>query len=340
MRSLRLLSLGLGAAIALTGCASPDAGTDGPVVPSATSTDAGPAEQERETGLTRPAMVFGGDCDAVFSDAELASVMGESLTLGNNHFSELWGGDALFNQNGGFECTWGGQESRVIALVLPEAAVEYTPKAYECSDTHDSYALSCTMESVVNGIRLSGLSTLGQDPAAAVSARDALLAIFAEKAAKQTPVPVPLPAIGSWILPPDCVGIASGADFSAVPGLGAGTTDGGVLGAGKDVTQAEEAIAPGWFPKTCSVQGESVMVEYVPVGGSRWREDEIAARADASPLTLTGVEAAYAVPFDDGRSIVYAFSGPNMLAFTVRYPKNAAGIATTLFASLDATAVR
>ena len=337
MRSLRVVALGLSAVLLLGACASPEE-TEAPT-PTAAPTNAAPAEQRRETGFTRPAAVFNGQCDALFTDAELASVMGEGLTLGSNHFSELWGGDAFFNQDGGFECTWGGQESRVIALVLPEAAVEYTPNASECAETHDSSYPSCAMESIVNGIRLSGLATLGQDPAAAAVARDALLAIFAEKAAKQAPVPVPLPAIGSWMLPPDCVDIASRGDFSAVPGLGAATTDGGLLGAGKDVTQAEEAMAPKWFPKICSVQGESVLVEYVPVGGAGWRENEIAARPDASPLTLRDVKSAYVVPYDDDRSIVYAFSGPNMLAFAVRYPQNAAGIATALFASLDASAV-
>ena len=324
-------------ALVVTGCAAtPDpTGPQGAPSPSATAA----AEQQRETGLTPPAMVFGGKCDALFTDAELASVMGEPLALSTNHFAELWGGDATFNQLGAIECTWKSESTRVIALVLPEGAVDYAPQDAPCGGSHDTDLLSCPMEAVVNGIRLSGLSTLGLDPTAAAAARDALVGIFSTKAAAQSPVPVPLPAIGSWLLPPDCTAAVAGADFSAVPGLGATATAGEGYGYGKDITQAEQALRGNWSTFTCLIMGESVELEFVPIGGARWREQAIAARADASPLSLDGVEAAYAVPYQDGATLVYAFSGPNMLVFPVKFTKNAAGIATALIASLDATAV-
>ena len=338
MRSFRLAAAGFAAMVVLAGCAAPDDPVADVQTLSAPSAESTEAAQVRETGLTRPALVFDGRCDLLFSDAELFAVMGEHLELDKNHFVELWGGDALFNQNGGLECTWWGEYARVVALVLPEAAVGYVPQDYECGTTHDTGVLNCAMESVVNGIRLSGLSGLGLDPVAAVSARDALLSIFAEKAAQVTPVPVPLPAVGSWRLTPSC-DAAAAADFTAVPGLGAGATDAGPPGYGKDTTQAEGAFAQQGYSPSCVLVGESADLEYVASGGARWREPEIGARADAMPLALEGVEVAYGVPYADGKTLVYAFSGPNMLAFTVRFTKNAAGIATAFFASLDATAV-
>ena len=270
-RNIRPAVLGLALAVLLAGCAWP-AGTS-PSQPTSSADESAPEQEEqaRETGLTRPALVFDGRCDLVFTDAELASVMGQTLTLDNNHFSELWGGDGLFNQKGGFECTWSGDRARVIALVLPEAAVDYSPRNYECGVSHDTDDLSCPMESVANEIRLSGISTLGQDAAAAVVARDALLAIFAEKAAEQAPVPVPLPAIGSWQVPVPCAAI-EGADFSAVPGLGADAADAGPPGYGKDTTQAEQAFNLEGYSPSCVLLGESADVEYVAVGGARWRE--------------------------------------------------------------------
>ena len=337
MRTSQLTVLCLAAAVGLAGCASPSA--PGPAVPSPSATASAPAdaEQARETGLTRPALAFNGQCDLLFSDAQLSSVMGAPLALTGNHWDEFWGGDALFAEYGGFECTWISGNARVIALVLPEAAVDYTPQDYECTETHDSSLMSCPMESIVNGLRISGLATLGQDPVAATVARDALLAIFTDKATGQAPVPVPLAAVGSWSLTLDCAGLAAGADFSAVPGLGAGAVDVGALGAGKDISQAESALVA--TESACAVQGDSAMVSFIPVGGARWTEERVAARPEASPLALDGVDAAYGVPYADGTTLVYAYSGPNLLMFQVRYTKNAAAFATALFASLDATAV-
>jgi hypothetical protein len=330
MRSARLLGFVVVASLALSGCAFVEPSPTGSAEPPATSSEPEGQAQQRETGLVRPATVFDGRCDAVFSDAELQSVMGGTLALGANHFTDLWGGDGLFNQNGGFECTWRGEGSRVIALVLPEAAVEYTPEARECGGSHDTDNISCPMESVVNGIRLSGLATLGQDPAAAQEARDALVAIFAEKAATQVPVPVPLPAVGAWALPPDCA-------FSLIPGLGAAATGGDGYGYGKDTTQAERTLSENWLPAACVITGESVDLEFAPIGGGRWHEEAIARRVDATPLALDGVEAAYGVPYHEGLTLIYAFDGPNMLMFSVRFTKNAAGVATALIASLDST---
>jgi hypothetical protein len=345
MRRLRIGVLGLVLTVAISGCVAPDAeSSNRPAGLGATPEATSAAEQQRETGLTRPAIVFGGQCDQLFSDAELASIAGDGLTILPNHFSEVWGGDALFNQNGGFECTWVSDKARVIALVLPEAAVSYSAIDESCRqyghDGPDAY--TCDVEAVVNGIRFSGLSSIGQDEATATAARDALLAIFSDKASRQEPVPVPLPALGSWALPPDCVAVASAADFSTIPGLGADAAAAG-FGYGKEISWAEGVLTGDWFGESCYLAGESANIEFVPIGGARWREAGIAARADATVLTLDGVESAFSVPYvtqgGESLNLVYAFSGPNMLMFTVRYTKNAAGIATAFFAALDATAV-
>jgi hypothetical protein len=337
MKSIRFVALAVVVTAGIGGCAS-TTGTPSstPAAGTFTSAPAVPGQQ-RETGLVRPALVFDGDCGALFSASELQSTMGESMELTNNHFRELWAGDAVFNQYGGFECTWRGEHAQVVALVLPEAAVTYSPAEYACGPTHDA-EMSCYMDSVVNGIRLSGLTGRSQDGALSEAARDALLAIFAEKAALQPPAVIPLPAIGSWPLPSGCTA-ADGADFSTVPGLGAGAVDAGPPGYGKDVTQAEWALGDLGFSPSCMLMGESADIEYAAIGGARWREQAIAARSDATVLDLDGVEAAYAVPYGTDMTLIYAFSGPNMLEFSVRYTKNAAAIATAFFASLDATAV-
>jgi hypothetical protein len=341
VRRTSVIAFGVAVVLALAGCAPTPVDTSSvpslSAAPSLWASAAPTAEaQERETGLTRPALVFDGQCDRLFTDAEIKAVMGSALPLVANHWDEFWSGNELFAQHGGFECTWSSNYARVIALVLPVGAVEYPRSDDACRETHDS-PMSCPMESVTNGIRLSGLVALGVDPAAGSVARDALVTVFDEKAAKQTPVPVPLAAPGSWQLSFDCAAIASAADFSAVPGLGASTVDASGFSAGKDSSQAEKTLAP--IFSSCGLQGESAGIAFIPVGGARWRQEQIAARADATPLNLKGVDAAYSVPFSDRFTLVYAFSGPNMLMFQVRYTKNAAGIATALFASLDSTAV-
>lgn len=266
--------------------------------------------------------------------------MGESLGIRANHFVELWGGGGVIDQAGGLMCTWRGIQSVVIAIVLPEAAVDYLPYDEACSGggTHNSFDSFCRLEEIANGTRLSVWVSGQADPVTLGTQRDVLRAIFLDRIATRDPVPVPIPALGSWLLPPDCAAVVAGADLSAVPGLGSATGDVGG-GYGKDGPQAEFAVADGWSPPTCVINGSGATVEFAPIGGSRWKEESIAARADATALALEGVEAAYGVPYRDGLTLVYAFDGPNMLMFTVRHTKNAAGIATALIASLNATAV-
>lgn len=341
MRSSRIPALALVVLLAVTGCAtsSPPASAP-PQVPSTSASPSGEPEQQRETGLTRPSGVFGGQCDNLFTDAELEAVMGEPLALEANHFRELWGGGGVIDQAGGLMCTWNGTQGLVIAIALPEAAVDYEAPPWDCAEgSHDSYNYSCPLESIVNGTRLSAYVSASTSVDATRVSRDALIAIFSEKAAAVSPVPVPIPAVGAWVLPPDCAAVVAGADLSAVPGLGAGSTGSPYGGYGKDAPMAEGAIAGDWSPPTCVIMGVSAEVEFAPIGGSRWREADLAARADATALTLAGVDAAYGVPYENGTTLVYAFSGPNMLMFAVKFTKNAAGIATALIASLDSTAV-
>lgn len=346
MRSTRFLVLALVALILLSGCQgvirSESPAPSG--VPVDTSSPPVDPVQERETGLTRPAGVFGGQCDALFSDAELEAVMGEPLSLKANHFSDLWGTGGVIDQSGGLMCTWLGNASRVIAVVLPEAAIDEPLAEHACDvgDRHDSFRGLCGLEQVTNGILLSADVSAEVDAETVRTQRDALRLIFIERAAEQPAALVPIPAVGAWVLPPDCESVVAGADLSAIPGLGAGSTGGPGGGYGKEGPPAEFAIAGGWSPPSCTIigEGEGVYVDFVPIGGYRWKEQEVAARSDATPVVLEGIDSAYSVPgYFEGTTFVYAFSGPNMLLFSVRYMTNAAGIATALIASLDATAV-
>lgn len=346
MRSTRFITLALSAALVLAGCASlepADSSESSRPAPTASASPSAEPVQERETGLTRPAAVFGADCGAVFADAELASVMGTPMTIGPNHFTEFWGGGPAIDQAGGLMCRWEGSLSIVVAVVLPDAALDDELTEQECSrgEWHDMYPGFCGLEQITNGLHLSALVSQDADVAVVAAQRDALRAIFIEGALTQTPVPVPIPASGSWVLPPNCEAVVAGADLSAVPGLGAASTGGPGGGYGKQGPPAEFAIVAGWSPPSCTIIGESAYVEFVPIGGHRWKEQEIAARADATPLNIDGVDAAYSVPgYFYESTLVYVFSGPNMLLFSVKYLKNAGGIATALIASLDATAVK
>lgn len=343
MRSSRILAAPIAAVLLLGGCASLSSSGSSPTPAPITSVSSSAEPvQERETGLTRPATVLDADCGALFGDAELASVMGTPMTIAPNHFTEFWGGGPAIDQAGGLMCRWEGTNSTVVAIALPEAAIEETLAERECSrgDRHDLYSGVCGLEQITNEFHLSALVSQDADVAIVATQRDALRAIFIDRALAQTPVPVPIPAVGSWVLPPSCEAVVAGADLSGVPGLGAASTGGPGGGYGKDGPPAEFAIVSGWSPPSCTINGESAYVEFVAVGGHRWKEQEVAARADATPLTLDGVDAAYTVPgYFHESTLVYAFSGPNMLLFSVKYLKNAGGIATALIASLDVTAV-
>ena len=71
----------------------------------------------------------------------------------------------------------------------------------------------------------------------------------------------------------------------------------------------------------------------------RWKGVSVGTAAQATPLTVDGLDSVLANPNPDGSYTIDVLDGPNWLEFTVTHTSNAGPIATALVTALDATAV-
>ena len=317
---------------ALTGCALlpvADDPTPG-IVPTVTPTPT--ATQARETGLTPPAQVFGGDCAALFTTQEISELVGGEMEA--VHSSPQLSGVDL---RGGISCTWRDDAAALVAVVvLPEGAATYDPPS-GCHETADGWEAGCAVEATQNGIRLSGAVFANDLDASAEQA--GLLQLFAERADRANAAPIPLPADGAWGWPVDCAGLVATADFSSVPGF-EGAVEGWDVGFGDGYrVPAEWALMANDFDE-CSVNSGDLTVTFRAMGGMRWAETEILALPGATTTVFDGMDTVVLSPAAYGdKTRVDVFTGPNWLSFSVRYAKNAEVLARVLVAALDATAV-
>ena len=335
MTSIRLLIVGVAAAFVLAGCTGVD--------PSPTSTqsagDLTPAPtptQSRETGLTQPAQVFGGDCGALFRAEDLSRVLGTTMALAP---ASQWDARSVaLEVHGGLRCLWTGTDAAVWAAALPEGAVTYS-SAEGCGTAFETQVPLCPLESIAGGIRLSG--AVAPQHGDGRTEQAALVALFSQQAASYVAVPTPIPAVGAWVYPLDCAGVADAADLSAVPGLGGdakGTWTSAIEGTYSSMAEAQ---LWGNYSPVCEIYEPGVnrlTVDFEAYGGARWEETELA--AGASPLAADGLDFVGATPLPDGRFAIDVFEGPNWLHFTVGSTSIAGPIAIALVAALDTTAVR
>lgn len=348
MTSARYFSVALLTLVVLSGCATASPG--GPNFTAAEETlQASPTPeptQARETGLIAPAQVFGGDCAALFTEAEVSSVMGVDMfaeTMSTSAYSD----QAAIEQMGGIQCIWrhdlsqsSGGDYLVAWLVLfPQGAVEFQTPDIPCGrpDWQGDDESNCYVDEVRNGIRISGLmSGSGSLEASVEPARAALLEIFDERATPAAAAPVPLPAVGAWAMPMDCQAIVAAADLSAVPGLGAQSYGEGTGGRGGPLPLVLSYIHGDDQLIGCEIIGESASVEFLALGGMRWKSDTTQSEGQ-SGLDIAGLDEVIATYLGEVYQID-VIDGPNWLQFTVKNLTNAAPIATALVAALDATA--
>jgi hypothetical protein len=315
-----LLTIALVATLALAGCApsaGPVAEPDVPVVtPSPTPT------QARETGLVPPARVFGGDCDALFTDAELSEVFGVAMVRGGTEgrgatdFRRI-----LTEQLGGMTCGWyndGGADRAVGITVAPVGSVGPVGPA-ECAS--DRLGVVCNMDEIVNGMRFVGevsyTFTASDTPLSKVQAvTEAVTALFAAKGTAAEVVPAPLPAEGAWVNPADCVAVdgaitsptfLDGAPRTPVEqsgGLGDYVSPIDTAAAGADV--AHPHFSCRWLTEPNHPE-LALTVDFL--GGGAWTAGDIVDQEDATVVTVAGAEKVYL--FGGGSLLV--IDGPNAM---------------------------
>jgi len=330
------------AILLLAGCAQAPAPTDdgatptAPVVESPTPTPE--PTQEQETGLVRPAQVFEGDCDSVFSIDELKAILGSSIApSGDPEVTGEFVPPLLVEQVSGVNCSWATKNytNGLVVTVLPAAAVT-SREAKQCAkgDLEFNPNISCQMESEINDIRLSGIAWFGKGNAAINGEKTAkLVEIFESKAAAATAVPLPIPADGAWQNPAECSLIEP---LLGNPGMLNGTDDLQVYqGGGSDAyfTPAESELN-GFIDDQDQVQcaittadpnrvltkdelaaGMIRSAGFGAVGGAAWAQELIAEIPGTQEITIPGVERALLIKSENGTRLA-VFDGPNYLQVT------------------------
>jgi hypothetical protein len=293
----------------IAGCAaSPVAGAK-PTASPAPSASSAPAASPTPAPVTAPERVFDGSCAAVPA-ADLSVDFGVTVTP----LEAEWDRDPEYiavAHAGGIRCVWGDSpaaDSVWLSVVVLPTSVLGEPDQFEPECTE---GYGCVFSADLEGFSLFGVlvnhtATVDATTAAyeAVSARFSA-AVSAEEQ------PAPYAADGAWPKGVACetldqqglVGAAIGAaGAAAYPWGGDAEPNPGVYraGEGAGVTQC------GWN----DAGEQSVKLSVLP--GGAWAEEDVAAAAGATPVTVEGASAAYAVG-----DRLHVFSGSNWLVMTI-----------------------
>jgi hypothetical protein len=346
MRSAPLFVSSVVAVLTLTGCV----GNLPSSTPTPTASVPGPIPtQARETGLTKPAQVFGGDCAALFTNEELAEIFGAPITPRPVAAAFDYRPFAI-EEHGGIRCGWfsADRDLSITVVALPEPSLGYlSPRG--CDEIVGEMQVKiCALETVAAGIRLSGMFLPKQDSGTAtwLEEQSALLSLFSERAKQAAAVPAPIPALGAWAYPIDCEAVVAAGDFSAVSGVGTAVIGTSTFGQeGLYIPPAEVALWGGFDWPVCEINGATpdgtgVHVDFEAYGGARWMESAIKASTGATPTAVEGLDSVIATPAVDGYTKIDVFDGPNWLTFTVKPGQDAGQIATQLVAALKVTAAQ
>lgn len=310
----RVLVAALTASLLLYGCA-PAVEPTPSSTPTLASSPTPEPTQTQETGFTRPASVFGGDCSAVFDEAEVSTFLGSAANLRppSTEPRDLSPVFTFVEQAGGLECSWASLDgqSGIEVAVGPEGAAAFTETA-GCFAVYGE-ATGCALISTANMTRLSGIVWAQSATETALqAAADSLVAVFEEKAVLAPPVPVPLPADGAWQSPVDCDAIVASVDFDAL--LGGGPYEGG-FGGGNDnyFTPLDQSLRKN-TTAYCDVYNGTTgdYLNFGALGGARWNEQTVAAILGATAVSVPGLDVVILRPAYDSYYIE-VFQGPNWL---------------------------
>ena len=263
-----------------------------------------------------PPLAFGGDCNAVVTDAEIDRLAGADLSRMPD---ESNGSASPIEVLGGITCVWnGGDYAFSVAItVIPAAghedriAAEFSyPAGLQCwGQDEDGVGGACYFGRIVAGYWLGGLVTdeseTGLRPTESI---DAIAALVEQRASEYPATPVELPT-GTWQAT-DCATVAAGmADEMSIdlPAVDSAMTSAGYLGPGPVGAAA--------------IVGGARCVWSAPPGfttdltpGAGWA---LARLTEATPIEVDGVTAAMLREQADGSARIFATDGVNFAWITV-----------------------
>jgi hypothetical protein len=312
-------------AASLAGCAEQPAPASAPT-PTASASPAPTPE-----AVVGPERLFGGDCGALFTVEELASVVGSPLAVQATE-RDLDPEYVAPAQLGGLSCNWSESpdagSTGLSVVVLPESAFTGPDSVDpECTEGY-----GCGFTATSNGFTVHGVLYDPSAPTAdTVAAYEALVVRFTAAVSAETQPERYLPA-GIWPADIDCLSLDAQRLVGAAigePGLAPDAVGGdaepnrGYYRAG----EAADLTACGWWSAD-----RSVRLQVLP--GGAWIEDEVAAVAGAAPATVPGATSAYVV---DDR--LHVFAGENWFTMRMEPGGDVDGLypgAAALAAELDA----
>jgi len=330
----------LGAALVvsllLAGCAKDEPVGVADPVPAVTPTPTATPQQTQETGDVQPVQVYGGDCAAVLPTTDLVAAAGQPLTPRGVDRGQprSFADDFAVRQVGGLECAWYGGTAlgAVIITVVPINAVP-ARAAEPCRVGEPGYEWGefvCDLELTTDGLHLSGrASFMGGTLATATTRAAAVSDLFESNAAAAEPVLLPLPADDSWGNPLDCrilqPLLANPAILGGSPQPllgGSGGTDVYfspanvyLTGLGAEPARLQCSIySDTEITAAQQADGKIPRLDFSALGGGAWVKDIIAARPDASPISISGVDSAILVNDVDYGAWIAAFDGPNYIS--------------------------
>ncbi|WEO78490.1 hypothetical protein BJQ94_05490 [Cryobacterium sp. SO2] len=322
LRARAMLAVGVVAvgALALAGCASASPGAQ--PTPSASAT---PMATLDPAAVTAPAQVLGGDCSALFTDAEVSTILGIDVSA-QTAFSDAPTANAVPTV-GGVVCNWtqsGASEPALSAVLESTATVAAGADDITCYqssvDPDGALAGSCSFGVTSGPLWLTGVVTTAagttEDDAKAAAAT--LSAAFGMLGATDPGGP----AVESTAWPfSGCADLSERAAL-AVQSPNLVGSDSDIGGAGRPAGVMAALRSVGAFSCSWSTDGD------VPVGqvsgfnlealpGGAWAQTEVLALPGAEVVDLPGVDLAVRVPMDAATTGVAAaldvFDGGNWL---------------------------
>ncbi|RJT87815.1 hypothetical protein D6T64_13215 [Cryobacterium melibiosiphilum] len=284
-----------------------------------------------ETTLTAPAQVFGGDCAAALSSADVSAALGEAAEYHQAPDSVHY--EFSIDQVGGVPCGWDSIEpdgtAELVTVLLPadllpaDADLAPTCDDSEAGTPESPGYGSCRFDLVSSGFWLSGIVQTGaassnDDSRAAITALGVSFAARTASAAVFTPTPA---VAGRWPSADqaDCdaltrsepvAAILAGSSIEGIPGAPGGTGRGVFAGLFR-AAEVAEAAACFWTGETAD--GEFVDFGAYSLPGGAWVQTVLEQIPDAEYVAYDGLDSVLIVPTDYGTTL-HVFDGTNWLA--------------------------
>jgi hypothetical protein len=266
--------------------------------------------------------VFGGDCSALLTSAQVSAIMGSSLTL-EPEMTVANSGESVLPvlMRGGMRCTYSAATTKdptvLYFVVLPESAKVEDPNCYGTNS-----APACSFGSVASGLWISGVAygPKGTTTASLTQKIDMVESDFAAKAATQKPVAVVTPT-GAW-KGTSCKALGAAANLADVladPGLTVSSGNGPAESPqGYYTAVAKVGQTACIWESDSPPKGGIAELDVTILPGGSFARTQFENLPGAATLVASGTDGGVYTT-TDGFTTYTVFSGTNLLQLTTRH---------------------